>query len=334
MEDELTLLAARAQARVGTSLRGKWVLDRVIGVGAMAAVYECTHRNGTRAAVKILHGEAALDPEVRRRFAREGTIANRIQHPGVVRVFDDDDDGGTAFLVMELLEGRTVQAEFLAYSRRMPTVRVIQITDWLLDVLDAAHAAGVVHRDIKPDNLFLTSTGLKVLDFGIARLADSIGKTKGGQMMGTPEFMAPEQTGKANQVDARADIFSTGAMMFTLLSGQPVHVARSALDYVVMVATRPARSLSDVLPFCEDGVVKVVDKALAFNRDDRWTSAKEMQVALRSAAGAIEPTAAGLSVQLPASIIEARRRSREPQQSSPEIPVPTSSTKTLPLKPK
>jgi hypothetical protein len=108
------------------------------------------------------------------------------------------------------------------------------------------------------------------------------------------------------------------------------------MEYIILVGTRPARKLGTILPYCDDGVAKVVDKALQFDRENRWASAKEMQLALRSAAGAIEPTATSASVQLPASLIEQRRRAREQQTSSPEIvvPQPTSSTKTLPLKPK
>ena len=327
--DEITV---RAQARVGTSLRGKYLLERLLGVGAMGAVYECTHRNGMRAAVKVLHREIATIAEVKHRFLREGRIVNRIQHPGVVRVFDDDEDvDGTAFLVMELLEGRTVETEFLAAGRRLHITRVVQIVDSLLDVLDAAHAVGVVHRDIKPDNLFLTPGALKVLDFGIARLADSTSTTKSGQMMGTPEFVAPEQAaGRIRDIDSRTDIFSVAAMMFTLLSGQFVQKAKGALEYMVFAATKPARLTFSVLPNIEPEIAHVIDTALAFEKEKRWASAKEMQRALRSASAALEPTMAA-GAQLPAALreeYERRQAAKRAVEAPTEAPPPPAAPPT------
>src|SRR6185437_8360064 len=161
----------RAQARVGSVLRGKYALERVLGTGGMGAVYLGVHRNGHRVAVKVLHAEASADPDVRARFLREGYVANSIGHPGAVRVLDDDvAEDGAAFLVMELLEGETLHVRAKRHMGRLPNREVLFIGRALCDVLAAAHEKGVVHRDIKPENLFLT-TGrtLKVLDFGIAR---------------------------------------------------------------------------------------------------------------------------------------------------------------------
>ena len=332
---------ARAQTRVGTSIRGKYLIERLLGVGAMGAVYECTHRNGMRAALKLLHPEIANNTEVKLRFLREGRIANRIQHAGVVRVFDDDEtEDHLPFLVMELLEGRTVEAEFLAAGSRLEILRVVQIVDALLDVLDAAHAAGVVHRDIKPDNVFLTQGALKVLDFGIARLTDSLSFTKSGEMMGTPEFVAPEQAaGRIHDIDPRSDIFSVGAMMFTLLSGQYVQKARGAIEYMLFAATRPARLTFEVLPNIEPDVARVIDVALSFEKENRWASAKQMQHELRAAAAALEPTeqAAG---GLPRALREEYERRRAAAQDAPDgktVPAPPpplgSLTRTLVLDP-
>src|SRR6185295_5196647 len=160
--------------------------------GGMACVYAATHRNGMRGAVKLLHPEFALDEGTRARFLREGYVANRVAHPGAVQVLDDDaTEDGTVFLVMELLEGEALRTR--AASRpggKLEIIEVLNIADQLLDVLAAAHARGIVHRDIKPDNLFWTRDGrLKVLDFGIARALEIeglSGGTKTGSVIGTP----------------------------------------------------------------------------------------------------------------------------------------------------
>ena len=188
-----------AQGRVATRLDGKWFLDALLGYGGSAAVYAATHRNGKRAAVKVLHPHCVADENLRNRFIREGYVANKIDHPGAVSVLDDDiAEDGTVYLVMELLEGTSLEKAGRGEVPPLTMADVVRIADDLLDVLAKAHAIGIVHRDIKPANLFITSAGqLKVLDFGIARLAeatlDGAGATQTGFMMGTPAFMPPEQ---------------------------------------------------------------------------------------------------------------------------------------------
>src|SRR5690606_13718470 len=162
-----------AEKRVGETICGKWHLDRVIGVGGMAAVYEATHRNRNRVAIKLLHPALSIEEGTRQRFLREGYVANTIRHDGAVRVLDDDvTEDGYAFLVMELLKGETVEERLHRKGGFLSPHEALTITEQLLEVLEAAHDQNVVHRDIKPDNLFLTDEGkLKVLDFGIARLS-------------------------------------------------------------------------------------------------------------------------------------------------------------------
>src|SRR5262249_31230490 len=146
--------------------------DRLLGIGGMAAVYAATHRNGSRGAIKMLHTEMSIDAEVKRRFLREGYVANAVDHPGTVKVLDDDTaEDGSVFIVMELLEGETLEARADRQGGRIPPGELLPLIDQLLDVLAAAHARGVVHRDIKPENVFVTTAGaVKLLDFGIARL--------------------------------------------------------------------------------------------------------------------------------------------------------------------
>jgi serine/threonine-protein kinase len=251
----------------------------------MGAVYAATHRNGMRVAVKLLHPELSSIEELRSRFLREGYIANRVQHPSLVRVLDDDvDNDGSTFLVMELLDGRTLGTEWDNAGRRLPPARVAALADAVLDVLAEIHAQSIVHRDVKPDNVFLTSDGgLKLLDLGIARLADAR-LTASGQMMGTPEFCAPEQAGgRVRDIDPRTDLYSVGAMMFTLVSGAVLHVATTAMEAMIFAATRPARSLFEVWPDAPPALANVVDVATAFEREKRWRSASEMRTALAQA---------------------------------------------------
>jgi serine/threonine-protein kinase len=272
---------------VGTVLREKWTLDSLLGVGGSAAVYSSTHRNGKRAAIKLLHQELAVEPDVVNRFLREGYVANTVDHPGAVRVFDDGVLEGSAYLVMELLDGESLEDRRERLGGSLPASEVLSLCDRLLDTLAAAHEKGVVHRDIKPDNLFLTSDGqLKVLAFGIARLQElsQPGGTTAGTFMGTPSFMAPEQArGRWAEVDARSDLWAVGATMFYLLTGRLVHDADSFADQLALAVREPAPALSTIDAKLPQAVAEVVDRALAYRAIDRFANAREMQEAVRLA---------------------------------------------------
>jgi tRNA A-37 threonylcarbamoyl transferase component Bud32 len=280
----------RARGRLGTVLRGKYRLDSVIGVGGMAVVYKATHRNQAEFAVKMLHPELSLNDNIRSRFLREGYAANSVKHSGVVLVVDDDvAEDGAAFLVMELLSGLTADEAWTALGGRIPLAAACALAVELLDVLAAAHEKGIVHRDIKPANIFLTRDGvLKVLDFGIARVRDSMAgnsqATGTGMLLGTPAFMAPEQViGKPSDIDARVDLWATGATIFNLVSGQMVHEADTGPMLMVKLATQPPRALHDVQPDAPPVIAAAVDRALAFDKNQRWQTAGEMEAALRAA---------------------------------------------------
>ena len=307
MTDDLEL---RAQTRIGRVLNDKWRLDSLLGIGGMAAVYSARHRNGAKAALKLLHPELAVDPTVRQRFLAEGYAANKVEHPNAVKVLDDDvlasgsaGDEGTAYLVMELLEGESL----LAYGRRLGrTLRedeVLEIADGVLDVLAAAHAHGIVHRDLKPENLFLVKpsstsspppsllaaalkdwTHVKVLDFGIARIADGGGKTRVGTTLGTPSYMAPEQAqGRRDAIDGRTDLFALGATMWRLLLGQRIHDAPSAAEILAKMATQPAPPVRSVAPQLSERMSAILDRAVAFHREQRYPDAATMRRDVRAA---------------------------------------------------
>jgi serine/threonine protein kinase len=287
-------LADQARARIGVVLREKWRLDALLGIGGMASVYAATHRNGKRAAVKVLHAHAALDPAVKARFLREGYVANRVGHSGTVSILDDDaTEDGTAFLVMELLEGESVEDRRIASGGTLPLGDALTIADQTLEVLAAAHAKQIVHRDLKPGNLFLTREGvLKVLDFGIARLGEAVARTATtsfSSSMGTLGFMAPEQArGRWELVDGRTDLWSVGATLFTLLSGRFVHEGgQTSNEQMLEAMTKAAPKLASVVPDIPAEVAALVDSALSFEREDRWPEARAMQRALREAYQAV-----------------------------------------------
>jgi serine/threonine protein kinase len=275
-----------ARARVGSVLNGKYRLDRVVGVGGMAAVYAATHlRNASRVAVKLLHPEMAADANVRARFLREGYAANSVEHPGTVRILDDDStEDGAVFLVMELLEGETLDHRWERNGHRLGDREVARMIYKVLDILATAHDKGIIHRDIKPENLFLTRAGtVKLLDFGIARLIEApVTATRPGGIVGTPAFMAPEQVlGKV--VDPQSDLYGVGATAFALLSKRYVHEADNAGEMMVIVGSRPARSLALVCPELPGALAAVFDRALRFEKSERWADARSMKSALGAA---------------------------------------------------
>jgi hypothetical protein len=277
-----------AQARVGSTMRGKWHLDALLGVGGMAAVYAATHRtNGRRVALKILHAEFARDGAIRDRFLREGYVGNKVPHRGRVEVLDDDTtDDGCPVLVMELLEGETLDQVWKRLGRRIPVVATLNFAEQLLDFLSACHAQGIVHRDLKPANVFITQErAVKVLDFGVAQLreggAEGVENTRAGTTLGTPAYMAPEQArGLGDKLDGRADLFSVGAMLYALLSGKRLHAGRSNDEALILAATQPAPSLARVAPELPAPVIALVDKSLAWDRRQRFADAAEMRAAV------------------------------------------------------
>jgi serine/threonine-protein kinase len=312
----------RVESRIGTTIREKYRIESVLGVGGMATVYLATHRNGSRAALKILHPELAVRDVHRDRFIREAYVANSIDHSAPVRVVDDDvAEDNCPYLVMELLEGETLEARRRRLGR-LDAREVLVLSYALCDALGAAHAAGVVHRDIKPENLFLTKSGeLKVLDFGIARVRQEGGVmgTRTGVMMGTPAFMPPEQAlGRRAEINERTDLWAAGATMFTLLSGRVVHEADSPEEMMVWAATRPAQPLVEVLPEIPLTIAAIVDKALSFKGSDRFSSAHAMRDAIAQAhvdafGEAIEttPMPSGPKSLPPSSLRSARNHSAD-----------------------
>ncbi|HEY1954524.1 MAG TPA: serine/threonine-protein kinase [Polyangiaceae bacterium] len=283
-----------ARARIGQTLGGKWRLDELLGVGGMAAVYAATHKNNLKSvAVKVLHVELQRNEAVRTRFLREGYVANKVGHPGAVAAIDDGvDEEGAVYLVMERLSGQSLAQRVDSQGGKLGVREVLVVAEGILDVLAAAHAQNVVHRDLKPDNVFLTGDGgVKVLDFGVARVLENTGdaKTRTGVVMGTPEYMPPEQArGRSEHIDGRTDLWALGAMMFRLVTGRYVHVAETQNEVLLLAMTEPAKKIADVMPSIQPKVAEVIDRALAYEPLDRWKDAESMRAAVKSALAAVE----------------------------------------------
>lgn len=264
-----------AHEHIGRTLRGKWTLEALLGVGGMAAVYAATHRNGGRAAIKLLHHELGAMAEVRTRFVREGYLANRVGHPAVVRALDDDvDDDGTPFLVMELVEGETLEQR--AAEELMNAEELLAVAEQILEVLSAGHERGIVHQDLKPANLLVDNDGrVRVLDYGIARSIDDDPTTLKLRTTGTPSFMSPEQV-RGDVVTGASDLYSLGATLFALATGRPPHVADTPIHLMLRIATESAPRVSELAPSLPRPLAQLIDRALRHEPDRRWASANAM----------------------------------------------------------
>lgn len=282
------------RARVGTALRGKWVLERLLGHGGMAAVYVARHRIGRVEAVKILHRHLLTNTELLVRFEREARVANRFTHPGAIQITDVDvAEDGCPFLVMELAEGTTLAEH--CRRRQTPALEILGYVDQILDVLATAHPMGIIHRDIKPANVVLQRDGrLRVLDFGVAKIEGST-FTEQGATVGTASYMPPEQV-RGEAIDGRADLFAVGATMFRLLTGRQVREGNNAGEILYQAATAPAPGLREVLPSAPEAIAAIVDRAMQFEPDDRYQDARSMQDDVRAAMRVLDESSPGAFV--------------------------------------
>ncbi|AUX20556.1 hypothetical protein SOCEGT47_010280 [Sorangium cellulosum] len=294
-----------AEQRVGTWI-GPWLVERVLGVGGMASVFYCRRADGCVAAVKVLHAELASIDEVRKRFLREGPIGSALAAvaplcEGLPRVLEAAAaDDGTVYMAMEVLEGETV-FDRMARHGTLPVGQVIALAERVLDVLIVAHAHGIIHRDLKPENLHIGNDGLvRVLDFGLARVLDPLLEdvaavpemtaTSTGVSIGTDDYMAPEQAlGLIRDIDGRTDLFGLGATMFRLLAGRTIHGNLEDARLLIAAATEQAPPLAQHAPTAPPGLCAVVDRALAFLKQERYPDARTMRVDLAAVRAGREP---------------------------------------------
>ncbi|MDB4934611.1 MAG: Serine/threonine protein kinase PrkC, regulator of stationary phase, partial [Labilithrix sp.] len=270
----------------GVTLGGRYVLGELLGKGGFGAVYKAVQSDlGRTVAVKILHADAVLTGDGLARFAREARAAAALGHPNIAQVSDFQmRPGEPPFIVLECLEGLTLGA-LLRKEKRLDAPRVCAIAHQVLSALDVAHGAGIVHRDVKPDNVFLVSLPgvedfVKLLDFGIAKLTTSNTALTGfGTMLGTPAFMAPEQVANID-VDHRADLYAVGAMLHFALSGRHAFEAPNLSAVLYAIVHQPVPTLSSIDPRIDPRLSVVVARAMHKDPSGRFGSAAEMRAAL------------------------------------------------------
>ncbi|AKQ67884.1 serine/threonine protein kinase [Myxococcus hansupus] len=274
---------------IETVLGQRYQLRRRIGVGGMGTVYEAEQLDtGRTVAVKVLQQHLVGEPAVHARFRREAQATAGVRHPNIVEVTDfQDEPEEPPFLVMELLQGQTLKS-LMKKEGPLPVARAALIAHQVARALTVAHQAGVIHRDIKPDNVFVVDTGtealqVKLLDFGVARLmheddAKALG-TESGAWVGTPSYMAPEQV-RCRPVDGRADIYSLGACLYHMVTGQrPIDVADNVALLSAVLHNVPA-PLSGVRADVPDGFSQVVERTLQKDPAARFPDAQELTQAL------------------------------------------------------
>ncbi len=277
----------------GTVVGERYKIEDVIGEGGVSVVYRCSHSFLRKdVAIKVLRPELATMPPVVERFHREARSVAQLDHPNIVRVIDfGKSNTGSLFLVMDLIEGVSLADEIEREGYLAPTAAVRVVVS-ILTGLEHAHGRGVIHRDLKPDNIMLVATEsgpteVKILDFGIAKLGDvEIGSrpiTEAGMVFGTPRYMSPEQAA-GEPVDHRSDLFAVGIILYQLLSGQLPFDGDTTVQILRRVLTQPAPRLRvNGLPsVTSEALADVVALALAKSPEQRYPSARKMREALQA----------------------------------------------------
>lgn len=278
----------------GDLIAGKYAVEGTLGQGGMGAVFEVCHRlTGKHFAVKWLLPALSGQTEAVRRFMREAQVAGRVDHPNVVEVYDVGQEGDSFYMVMELLQGEPL-ARRIDRVRRLSVEESCKVLLPVMHGLSVAHKAGVIHRDLKPDNIFLCRTPLgtevpKVLDFGISKMSSlagevSAGVTRFGLVMGTPNYMSPEQL-RGDTVDQRTDVYALGVILYEMLGGSVPYPGLSFADLVLAIAHQDPKPLSTLAPGLPKPILDLVHRALARDPNQRFQTVEEMGTALSALSG-------------------------------------------------
>src|SRR5262252_8696312 len=278
---------------LGQTLAAKYRIDRLIKRGGMGAVYRGKHvLMDKTVAIKVLKPSLAGDDAVVARFSREAKAASRISHPHAVSVTDfGESENGVVFLVMEYLDGQTLK-EVIKSDGPMTLARTTEIIRQVAGALDAAHEQGVIHRDLKSDNIMLSKTNggewAKVLDFGIAKIQQSDARdadiTAANLVIGTPQYMSPEQCSQSGKIDARSDIYSLGIILYEMLSAELPFSGDSPTVIMMKQVQDPPPSIRTIRPDVPETVSRIILQALAKQPDDRFQTAGALSEALTKAA--------------------------------------------------
>jgi len=266
-------------------LGGSYRLVRLIGSGGMGAVYEAEHlRLPKRFAVKVLHRQAAFDPEVVQRFRREAEIASSLGSAFIVEVIDFNVDvDGSPYIVMALLKGENL-ADRVKKTGPMSPAKAARVVEQIAGALQAAHDKGIVHRDLKPQNIFMVPTGdghevVKLLDFGISKVLHSASlRTNQGSVFGTPLYMSPEQAlGQTDKIDARTDVYALGVILYEILAGKQPHTGTNVAELIFKVLNETPKPLSSVAPGIGEDVSSVVAAAMAKKPEERFQTIRALR---------------------------------------------------------
>jgi serine/threonine-protein kinase len=288
-----TVLEKLEDPLVGQTLAEKYRIEELINEGGMGAVYRGTHiLMDKTVAIKVLHPALAADDKIVARFSREARAASRISHPHALNVTDFGESGnGIVFLVMEYLKGQTLK-EVIHSEGPMPLPRVTEIVRQICGALEAAHAEGVVHRDLKSDNIMLLDIGggdwAKVLDFGIAKIIEKVEQdpalTAPNLIIGTPQYMSPEQCSQAAEIDSRSDIYSFGVILYEMLVGHVPFTGESPTAIMMKHLQEPPPSVLEERKDLPAAVGRVVARAMAKRPEDRFQTVSELSDELTAAA--------------------------------------------------
>lgn len=271
-------------ALVRRAFEGRYAVEREIGKGGNARIYLARDAAGTEVALKILHPELLVSVAADR-FLREIRLARQLDHPHIARLLDSGEREWLVYFVMTYEEGPTLR-EHLARSGPLSVAETIRLAGDLLDALEHAHAHGIVHRDVKPDNVVLATRGAVLLDFGIARAVAASGSdrlTRSGIAVGTSTYMSPEQITALKEIDHRSDLYSLGAMLFECLAGQPPFTHRNEAVVLQLHLTQPAPDVRTLRPETPPDLAVGIARALLKAPEERWQSAAAMRDALAGA---------------------------------------------------
>ncbi len=272
--------ASLASVKPGSLLGNRYEIVKILGEGGMGAVYQARDRELDRTvALKVIRPELAGQPEILQRFKQELILARKVTHRNVIRIFDLGEASGIKFITMEFIEGQDLKS-VLAQSGKLPPERAAGIVQQVCLALEAAHSEGVVHRDLKPQNIMMDAQGrVAVMDFGIARSLEFGGMTQTGALIGTPEYMSPEQV-RGEHVDARSDLFTLGIIFQELLTGKLPYAAATAMASMFKRTTERAPSVRMLDPSVPPYLSEICAKCLEIDPNARFQSARELCDAL------------------------------------------------------